>query len=64
MNGLFFSAEHAGKMATINDMAQLWGLPPSLTLEGTPSSLEEAQGSFVDVFSLSLNIIALTSIFV
>jgi len=26
--GHFFSVEHAGKIAMINDMAQLWGIPP------------------------------------
>jgi len=49
---MFFSVEHTSKMAMINDMAQLWGLPPSLTPEGTPVSLEEAQVRFTEVFSL------------
>ena len=36
----------------INDMAQLWGLPPYIALEGTPASLEEAQVRFMEVLSL------------
>ena len=42
----------------INDMAQLWRLPPSFTLEGTIASLEEAQILFMKVFPLSLIIVA------
>jgi len=40
--GLFFSTEQAGKITMTNEMAQLWGLPPYVTPEGTPTSLEEA----------------------
>ena len=29
--GLFFSTEQVAKMTMINDMAQLWGLPPYIT---------------------------------
>jgi len=47
--GLFFSLEQAGKIAMINDMAKLWGLPPYVTPEGTPPSFEEAQVRFVEV---------------
>jgi len=50
--GIFFSAEQAGKTTMINEMAQLWGLPPYVTLEGTPASLEEAQVCFMEVYSL------------
>ena len=34
--GLFFSAEEAGKMAMIDDLSQLWGLPPHLSPPGMP----------------------------
>jgi len=49
---LFFSAEQAGKITVINEMAQLWGLPAYVTSEGTPASLEEAQVRFMEVYSL------------
>jgi len=42
----------------INEMAQLWGLPPYITPEGTPASLEEAQVHFMEIYSfLPTNII-------
>jgi len=47
--GLFFSAEQAGKIAMINDMTKLWGLPLYVTPEGTPPSFEEAQVRFMEV---------------
>ena len=53
------STEHAGKIAMINDVAQLWGLPPYLTPEGTPASLEEAQVRFMEVYSFFPIIVAL-----
>jgi len=45
-------------MAMINDMAQLWRLPPSLTPKSTPANFEEAQVCFMEVFSLSPIIVA------
>jgi hypothetical protein len=50
--GLFFSAEYAGKVTMIDDMARLWGLPPHITPAGTPESLEEGQVRFMEVDSL------------
>ena len=47
--GLFFSAEQASKIAMINNMAKLWGLPPYVTPEGTLPNLEDAQVRFVEV---------------
>jgi len=49
--GLFFSAKQAGKITMINNMAQLWGLPPHITTEDTPASLEETQACFMEVLS-------------
>jgi len=43
----------------INDMVQLWGLPPYLTAEDTPASLEEAQVRFIEVYSFFPIIIVL-----
>jgi len=49
--GLFFSAGQAGNITMINDIAQLWGLPPHITPEDSPASLEEAQVCFMEVLS-------------
>jgi len=43
--GLFFSTEQVAKMTMINDMAQLWGLPPYITPEGTPAPVPSSQAS-------------------
>jgi len=52
--GLFFSGEEAGKMAMIDDLSQLWGLPPHLTPAGMPLNLDEAQIRFMEVCFLLL----------
>jgi len=36
-------AEHKGKISMMNDKAYLWGLAPSYTFAGTPTSLDKAQ---------------------
>jgi len=61
---LFFSVEQAEKITMINNMAQLWGLPPHITPEGTPTSLEEAQVRFIEVLSSPfLNVVLFKLVF-